>query len=67
MRRKVDWRDLKPEPRPMLHAALYARFLRENEGVSREEAARRVIARYPHTAPLLRKLAERKPADPLIR
>jgi hypothetical protein len=43
------------EPRPTLHAALYGHVLRL-QGLSREEAARRVIARYPHTAPLLKKL-----------
>ncbi len=45
------------EPRPTLHAALYGLHLRENEALSRDEAARRVIARYPHTAPLLSRLA----------
>ena len=51
-------------PRVTLHAALYARVLREREGLTREEAAKRVIARYPHTAPLLRRLAEHKGEEP---
>jgi hypothetical protein len=52
------------EPRRVtLHAALYARVLRENEGLTREEAAKRVIARYPHTAPLLRRLAEERKGE----
>ena len=44
------------EPRPTLHAAFYGHALRL-QGLSRQEAARLVIARYPHTAPLLRRLA----------
>ncbi len=52
------------EPHTSLHAGLYALVL-INQGLTREEAAARVVARYPHTAPLLRKLTERAPVDVL--
>ena len=53
--------DDKEEPRPTLHAAFYGHALRL-QGLSVQEAAERVIARYPHTAPLLAKLAKGEPA-----
>jgi hypothetical protein len=62
---KIDWHELKPEPRPMLHAAFYARYLREVEHLSLLETAERVMARYPHTRPWLARFTERKPVDAL--
>lgn len=60
---KTDWRELKAEPHPMSNAGFYGRYLRENEHLSVAEAAERVIARYPHTRPLLERLTRKKNPD----